>query len=300
MDLDQFILKQIIRQDVRYIPDSCRFEHPSLDLSDRKQVIFDEGRMQGYSDECIQHTIYTVINSLHRFRQRRERSISVSIGLNGFQYLPLGGIVAISASTPNQQDCLLQLLRIGLEKFVVVKSSNSELFRPAYEYSLVNADYLSTINGATFTFHSEEVKKNSVISQIHNLSIVHPSYVELTLDEEKCNECNRTYILHKNPMLVLLHEYSQKLSNYIDLEVHQNICPVSSNCSFDDLYSFVKQLKASVQCCSSVAEIENYYLQWFGYCHANGVSVMTLDTLLNLFWQQKINAYKNNSDIKHG
>lgn len=297
MELDQFILRQIIRQDVRYTPDSCRFEHPTLALSDmpaRKQAIINEGHSHGYSDDRIQRTIYAVINSLHQFKQRTKRPVFVSIELDGYQHLPLGGIVAISAATSIQKNCSIQLLRIGFNQFIVLESSNPEIFRPAYNYTLVNTDYLSTMNDATFTFHNADTENNCVISHIHSLSIIHPSYVELALEEDKPNGCSiEPYVLHKNPMVVLLREYSQQLPTYIDLKVHQRVCPAGSNKSVNDLTFFTQQLRASVQCCCAVTDIENYYPQWLDFCRANGVSVMALDSLLNLFWQYRI----NHSDI---
>lgn len=293
IDFELFVLKQIIRQDVRYASDSCRFEHPTQPLSDmpdRKQIIIDEGHIQGYSDDRILRMIYAVVNSLHQFKQRIKRPVFVSIELDDYQHLPLGGIVAINATTSSHQDFSIQLMRIGFNRFVVLESSNTGMFQPAYIYKLIGVDYISTINNATFTFFNEDSGNNSFISHIYSISVIQPSYVELALEEGSSNDCLRyKHVLHKNPMVVLLHEYSQKLHKYVDLKVHQRVCPAESNVPVDDLILFVLQLKASVNCCNTVTDVENCYPKWLDFCRTNGISVMVLDSLINLFWQYRIN-----------
>ena len=149
------------------------------------------------------------------------------------------------------------------------------------------------MDNATFTFSCKETGDNIFISRIHDLSIVQPSKIESVLDEDKEEECGRKrHVLHKNPMAILLHEYSNRLQTYIDLEVHQKIFPAVSNNNADDLTLFAQQIRATVYCYNTVTDIESYYLQWLSYCHTNGISVMTLDSLLNLFWQHKINNSK--------
>ena len=301
MQFEQFILKQILRRDVQL--DTRHFSHSAFVLSQRPdvmEIIREEGQRQGYGDESVQRQLYAISNNLSQLLKLREEPVLMSIELSDFHHLKLGTMVRLRAATSNMQDCSLKLMRLSKDSFIVIESDDWKTFCPCAIYTLIDKDFLSAYPGATFTFRRFGTDMQSTIGQVGALYKLFPSPAEEAIDFGDLREQQPTlFVLHKNAMALLLHDYSQKLSRYINLDKHQMVTAHGETTSTADLTVLVHQLQASVVY-GTREDIEHNYLRWLNVFHANGLSVMTLDTLLNLYWQQKKNAYTNNSDIKNG
>jgi hypothetical protein len=60
----------------------------------------------------------------------------------------------------------------------------------------------------------------------------------------------------------------------------------TGNKPVDDLTGFIETIFESIDI-STPDDIVHIYPEWLQFCHVNGLSVMTLDELINHFWNKK-------------
>ncbi len=288
MKFDEFILSKLIRQDIDYM--SCQFSHPSNDLQveNLARQIREEGYLRNYSDDRIARERHAVINMIDYYKQRKIRNV---IHFEIEDHLPLGGIFDLVGQYHNCNDvCEIKFMRVGHNKFLVLESSDSDIVQPFTIYQLESKTYFSTIKGTTpdpFVFSHDGMRFSLIVN---GLNLISPSIVEQIIDGRDLSlqdsSKKTSYILYDNPMSLLLHEFSSKLPKYVDLIDGLSATSATGNKPVDDLTGFIETIFESIDI-STPDDIVHIYPEWLQFCHVNGLSVMTLDELINHFWNKK-------------
>lgn len=288
MQFDEFILSKLIRQDVEYM--SCHFSHPSNDLQveNLARQIREEGYLRNYTDDRIARERHAVINMMDYYRQRKTRNV---IHFEVEDHLPLGGIFILTGQLVKfHNNCEVKFMRVGRNKFFVLESSDCNVFRPLTIYLLESKTFFSTIKGETpdpFVFLHGEMRFPVIIN---NLNLIEPSIVEKIIDSRNQSFQDSlkmsSVVLHENPMSLLFHKFSTKLPKYVDLDDGMSVTSATGNKPIDDLVDFIETISKCIDINTS-DDIIHIYPKWLQFCHANGLSVMTLDELVNHFWNNK-------------
>lgn len=288
MQFDEFILSKLIRQDIAYV--SCRFSHLSNDLQmdNLSRAIREEGYNRNYTDDRITRERNAVINMLDQYRQRKHRNV---FHFEIEDHLPLGGIFELKGQLSDFHDNYeLTLMRVGHNMFMVIESNHPSVFHLFSIYRLESKTYFSTIKGETPDPYVFLHEGNRLPIIIQSLNLLSPSIVEQLIDGKNLpySEPSRlsNYILHDSPMSLLFHDFSSQLSKYVDISYGQSVSSSAGNKPIDDMIDFINALKIYISG-SSPDEVVRKYPEWLQFCKINGLSVMTLDELVNLFWDSR-------------
>lgn len=288
MRFDEFILSKLIRQDIVYV--SCQFSHPSNDLQTENMlnVIREEGYRRNYTDDRITRECNAVINNFNQFRQRKRRNV---FHFKIEENLPLGRFFELTGHLLDFPGSVkLTLMRVGHNNFCVLKTNNCNLFCQLEVYGLEEKTYFSAIKGETPDPFIFTHNKRRLPLIINNLNLVLPSVIERAIDSEGLSFSTHaespSYVLHDNPMSLLFHEFSSQLPKYTTVLEGQSVASSVGNKSLDNITDFIKALVTFFDGCTS-EEVVCKYPDWLKFCHANGLSVMTLDALVNLLWNMK-------------
>ena len=203
--------------------------------------------------------------------------------------LPIGFLVDITAQC-GQRNVVATLMRTGAADFLVIDSTDNDVFKKTETVSLTGEanDYLSTIEGATFVFSSKQRNTKTAVDHIHSISIISPSPIEAAIDHgHRSEKAPAQLTLFPDAMAVLLHDFSTQLPHYADLREGETAIMPTKNVQKTQRRdeSFIDSLMQRVSSIDREWFMNNLsvYSSILDECHRQGLSVMTLDCLLNLY-----------------
>ena len=287
MDFEDFILAQLVRRDIAFDAVSCRFDHPHNDLAhpDIACAIYEEGIRRELFESEIDALREEVVNHIHRYSDHSHPTVQViRLGKD----LRLGGLAKVQATLCTEHsEVQLLLLLVGRQNFLVVESSRPEMFHEGVIYVLQDKNYLSSINSNSSTpFCFCNDCQSSIMFNISCLNVIRPSRIEVVLDGKNApRQRTASFTLHKNPMTLLMHDFSQHLPQYVDLNESQTVLSEGGIQQLENLSELISDVQTSIVDNQSVDSVAQHYIMWLQYCQNSAVPIMALDQIVNLFWR---------------